>query len=304
MKHTLTAPGAACALTALLFASGSAGLFAQGNQGNRNKPKIPAVPSGWLTAFPEVVRTGTHPELTWAISFPSNVPEFVDVISPATLEITETVDVEVRVIGNGVTVHNTQTGEFIDWVDAEAYLSYGGGSYQRIFFGSNLNVKPNKKVWSRNSVPPGKKLRFGGRYRWRGSTGPFRHSEGGTDNVRTLINGDIPPTTDPMHTAPTLEEFIEPYLDGDGRVSIGPMDVIVFMELTHHDGQKDHQGYDLQDMVLLVTFKADKPKNNNGHGNNLDGVDMSNPGNAPFMQYDSDPNVDDEGGGGGAFPSN
>jgi hypothetical protein len=33
-------------------------------------------------------------------------------------------------------------------------------------------------------------------------------------------------------------------------------------------------------------------KNNNGHGNNIDGVDSSNPGNAPFV--DSDPTVDDE----------
>ena len=67
------------------------------------------------------------------------------------------------------------------------------------------------------------------------------------------------------------------------------MDVIVFMELTHTDAQSSNQGYDLQDMVLLVTFRA---KNNNGHGNNADGVDSSNPGNAPFT--DSDPTVDDE----------
>ncbi|NNM31315.1 MAG: hypothetical protein HKO57_17515 [Akkermansiaceae bacterium] len=33
-------------------------------------------------------------------------------------------------------------------------------------------------------------------------------------------------------------------------------------------------------------------KNNNGHGNNIDGVDSSNPGNAGFV--DSDPTVDDE----------
>jgi hypothetical protein len=46
------------------------------------------------------------------------------------------------------------------------------------------------------------------------------------------------------------------------------------------------------------------PKTNNGHGNNCDGVDSSNPGNAPFQDNDSDPNVDDECSGGGAYPSN
>ncbi len=44
------------------------------------------------------------------------------------------------------------------------------------------------------------------------------------------------------------------------------------------------------------------PKTNNGHGNNCDGVDSSNPGNAPFQDQDSDPNTDDECGGGGAYP--
>ncbi len=46
------------------------------------------------------------------------------------------------------------------------------------------------------------------------------------------------------------------------------------------------------------------PKTNNGHGNNCDGVDSSNPGNAPFQSEDTNPNVDDECGGGGAHPSN
>jgi hypothetical protein len=298
MKHTLTASRAACTLTALSLAVvPNSALYAG------NKPKIPAVPSGWLTAYPEIVLSGTHPDLTWAITYPSDVPVYVEVISPATLKTRETVDVEVRVIGNGVTAHDPTTGEFIDWVDAGAYVSYDGGSYEQIFHGDNLEVKPNKEVWTLPDVPPGKKIRFGGRYEWEGSTGPFRHSEGNTDNVRTLINGDIPPTSEPMHTSPALEEFMEPYLDGDGRVNIGPMDVIVFTELTHDDTQKTHHGYDLQDLVLLVTFKSDKPKNNNGHGNNLDSVDMSNPGNAPFMIYDTDPTVDDEGGGGGAEPS-
>lgn len=103
----------------------------------------------------------------------------------------------------------------------------------------------------------------------------------------------------PEYNAPSLESFLRPYLDAGGRVNIGPMDVIVFMELTHTD-QADG-GYDLQDMVLLVTFKA-VAKNNNGHGNNIDGVDSSNPGNAPFIHLDTDPNVDDEGHGGGAAP--
>jgi hypothetical protein len=92
------------------------------------------------------------------------------------------------------------------------------------------------------------------------------------------------------------------------------------MELTHTD--RNHGGFDLQDLAILVTFYDEVSHNgvtsdcedssdvttggttggttsgtgNNGHGNNVDGVDSSNPGNSPFT--DSDPNVDDEGGRG------
>ncbi len=51
---------------------------------------------------------------------------------------------------------------------------------------------------------------------------------------------------------------------------------------------------------------ADPGKNNNGHGNNEDGVDSSNPGQGkggPNGGVDPSGDVDDEAGGGGASPS-
>jgi hypothetical protein len=44
---------------------------------------------------------------------------------------------------------------------------------------------------------------------------------------------------------------------------------------------------------VVVSPELPKVKNNNGHGNNLDGVDSSNPGKSKQGQ-DSDPHVDDE----------
>ena len=193
---------------------------------------------------------------------------------------------EVRVLGAGVTAGSGNKYEF---VPTEAQVSFNGSSYNQVFYGTNKNVKPNKIVYSKQMME-GDTLRFGGRYKYNNQWGPYFNSQSGTQNVRTLVNGDTPPTTNPMHTAPTLESFIKPYLDSDGRVKIGPMDVIVFMELTHTDSQITDPGYDLQDMVLLVTFGC--RNGNNGHGNNVDGVDSSNPGDAPFE--DSDPTVDDE----------
>ncbi|WP_226895666.1 hypothetical protein [Luteolibacter marinus] len=222
--------------------------------------------------------------MTWNITYPSSVKDVVEV-DDNSITPKEPLCATIRVLGAGVTVGS---GKSYSFVPTEAKVSYNGGSYEQVFYGTNDDVKPNKVVFYKD-MTQGETLRFGGRYYYNGSWGPYFTSQSGTDNVRTLVNGDIPPTTNPMHTAPTLESFIKPYLDAEGRVKIGPMDVIVFMELTHYDSQKSDQGYDLQDMVLLVTFGC---KNNNGHGNNADGVDSSNPGNAP--KEDSDPTVDDE----------
>jgi hypothetical protein len=56
-----------------------------------------------------------------------------------------------------------------------------------------------------------------------------------------------------LYQQPTVEDFIKPYLDSNGKIKIGPMDVIYLMELTHTN--KYDAGFDLQDLCLLVTFR-------------------------------------------------
>ncbi len=252
---------------------------------------FPILPSGWLTASPQVVQAGTRPTLTWGINYPSIVEDYVTIIPPATLEADEEVDCEIRILGAGVTATSYGSSDYT-FVPTEALMSVGGGSYQRIFYGTNLEVNPNQVV-STFTLGKNQKLKFGGRYYYNRSWGPLFNSDSGTDNVRSLVNRDTPPSNVPDYNAPSLESFIKPYLSQDGKTAIGPMDVILFMELTHYDSQQSDPGYDLQDLVILVTFKS-KAKNNNGHGNNLDGIDSSNPGSAPFIDLDSDPTVDDE----------
>ncbi len=300
--HQLTA---ASAVLAALCGLATVPAHAQGNgngNGHAYGKTLPAMPSGWLSAYPTIVQTGTHPTITWGINYPSIVKDYIEVIDPATCKAKEDLDVEIRVLGNGVTVSTSGSNSF-NWVPAEAQVSDNGGAYTQIFYGTNLNVNPNTVVWNKTKLRKNQTLRFGGRYRYNNQWGPAYTSSNSSTNVRTLVHGDTPPTITPMYSAPSLEDFIRPYLDLQGKVKIGPMDVIVFMELTHTANQQSDPGYDLQDMVLLVTFKA-KAKTNNGHGNNIDGIDSSNPGNAPFINLDTDPNVDDEGHGGGAAPSN
>jgi hypothetical protein len=260
------------------------------------------MPSGWLTAYPTVVQTGTKPTLTWGINYPSIVEDYITITPPGTVTADEDVDCEIRVLGAGVTVSSSNSNSY-SFVPTEATMRYDNNSYTRIFYGTNHDVNPNQVV-SSFVLKKNKDLNFGGRYYYSG-WGPNFTSQSGTQNVRTLVNGMTPPSNVPSYGAPSLESFLQPYLGQDGKVKIGPMDVIVFMELTHYDSQTSNPGYDLQDMVLLVTFKSRaSTQTNNGHGNNIDGIDSSNPGNAPFINLDTDPNVDDEGSGGGAAPSN
>jgi hypothetical protein len=212
----------------------------------------PSIPVGSLTAFPLIVQPGVRPKLTWNISYPSIVQDVVTV-TQNTVTPKQTLFVDVRVLGAGVTVSSSSSN--LQFVPTEAQVSYNGGSYGRVFYGTNNQVNPNTIVYTRQ-VEQGKPLRFGGRYYYNSKWGPYFNSQSGTLNVRTLVNGETPPTTYPLHNAPTLESFLRPYLDSQGKVKIGPMDVIVFMELTHTDSQRSDPGYDLQDMVLLATFRS------------------------------------------------
>jgi len=212
----------------------------------------PSIPVGSLTAFPLIVQPGTKPKLTWSITYPSIVQDYTDIEGGNTVNPTENLYVDIRILGAGVTV---ASGNSYSFVPTRAEFSYNGGNYNEIFYGTNTQVQPNKIVKTQ-LVEKNKRLRFGGKYKYNNAWGPYFNSQSGTQNVRTLVNGDTPPSNVPQYNAPSLESFLKPYLDSSGRVKIGPMDVIVFMELTHTDSQKSDPGYDLQDMVLLCTFRT------------------------------------------------
>lgn len=253
--------------------------FGQGNSANApgQQKKSPIIPVGWIDAFPTVVQAGERTTLTWGINYPSAVYEIAEVDGNATIVPKEDVSVEVRVLGTGVTVH-WQNGNW-QWVPAEATLSFNGGSFQRVFYGTNPSVDPSNVVWQKSDVKSGQRIRFGGRYFWNNQWGPTFTSDNGTQNVRILTDGQLPPSYSGIQPdIPSVEDFIKPYLDGNGYIRIGPLDMIVLMELTHTDAQQNHEGYDMQDMVLLVTVKP-KPKNNNRSGLG----DGTNPGQGNQM---------------------
>ena len=278
----------------------------------------PSEPSGVMSASPSVVQTGTKPTLTWNILYPAKIgfppptggggggggnggssgsgggnngaQAMVWVDPPGTLVPSTTVYATVQVVGTGVTSCNAAQ-DAVPRV-ADARVSFNGGAYQQLFYGLPQDVVPSKNVYVKK-MTAGQKLDFAGRYLINGAWSPLYTTYSSNFQVVTLANGQTPPTTFPLHQSSKLAGYMRPYLDSTGKVKIGPLSVLVMMEL----GQNNRSSpcFDCQDMVLLVTFGTKHP--NNGHGNNLDGVDSSNPGNGrggPNGMVDPSGGVDDE----------
>lgn len=274
---------------------------------SRAQDLTPIIPMGSLSAFPTIVQAGTHPTLTWDITLPERVSDVVTIQGAGTIVPNRDLIMDVRVIGAPVKIVSTDAeGNVTDWqwAPTEARCSYNGGSYNQIFYNVHTNVNPNY-IAALGDVAAGSTINFGGRFVTEsGSWSPLQTSTNSIHNVVALQNGDTPPTATPLLENPNLQGFLLPYLDEEGKVTLGARDVLVLIELT--DTNASDAGFDLQDLALLLTFydqatnegagseTTTEPgvKSNNGHGNNADGVDSSNPGNAPFT--DTDPDFDDE----------
>ena len=298
MRTNLTAARAASklAISALIsiapLAHAGNGEGNNGN-GNGNQPQEPLLPVGSLDAFPTMVQTGTHPTLTWEIQYPESVEDII-VIDPedGSLSPIEDMCIEVRVLGASYQLGTDRKGRPIwGYVEAQARMSTSS-PFIRFFYDTQDRVKPSY-TYGKGTVMAGERIDFRARcfdgQNWK----PWRSTESSTANVVALINGDQPPSTVPAFQQGDIEEFLRPYLDAGGYISIGPKDVIYLIELGQTNTQAS--GFDLQDIVLLATF--DYCKNNNGHGNNVDGVDVSNPGQGgggPNGEDDPSGPVDDE----------
>jgi len=271
----------------------SIALAAPGN-GNGNSggaSTIPSVPVGTMSAYPTVVQTGTKPTLTWEILYPSKVSDVAQINPPGTITITQNnTYVSVQPIGTGITACDSTQGTTPLATDAR--YSLNGAAYKQLFYGVQSDVNSAYSLYIKK-LGTNDKLNFSGRYVKNGVWSPLYTTISSNFQVIALVNGDTPPTSFSLYQSSNLASFLRPYLDASGKIKIGPLSVIVMMEL----GQTNHSMpcFDYQDMVLLVTFNTKHP--NNGHGNNLDGVDSSNPGNGhggPNGMVDPSGGVDDE----------
>ncbi|NQW99735.1 hypothetical protein HQ447_03685 [bacterium] len=211
----------------------------------------PTIPVGDLTAFPTVVQTGTKPTLTWSINYPSIVENFVTVSPTGSVTPKENMICDIRVLGAGVTSQNSNGT--ITYYRTSGQIRYNGSnSWATIFDGKNTDtIVQQQGIIKTYNVTRNLVINFAGQY-YNGGWKTLYTSLSGT-NVRALVSGQTCPGNIPDYNAPSLESFLKPYLDSTKKVRIGPMDVIIIMELTHTD--QSNVGYDLQDLVLLATFR-------------------------------------------------
>lgn len=251
---------------------------------------IPSNPIGAISATPTIVQAGARPALSWAIRYPSKVSDILLVNPPGTLVPNQDVYVTVQIVGTGLTSCDP-SAESLEF-HTEARISLNGGAYVQLFYGTQFDVDSAKPLFIKR-VLANQTIDFGGRYVLNGAWSPFYTTRSANFQVVALTDGDIPPTLHGLDKSSTSRSYLKPYLDASGKVRIGPMSVLVMMELN----QTNHNMtcFDLQDQVLLVSFSTKHP--NNGHGNNLDGVDCSNPGaghGGPNGTIDPSGGIDDE----------
>ncbi len=250
---------------------------------------IPAVPSAAFSASPSVVQTGTYPTLSWSILYPSKVSDVATITPPGSITLTTPMFVSVRPVGVGVT--GSDSGVDKDAIPAEARISVNGSAYDQLFYGTDTDVEPSYSLYIKK-LQPGTTIDFGGRYVENGAWTPFYTTRSGNHQVIALVDGDSVPTSFDLAKSGKIAKYLNPYIDGNGKVNIGPLSVLVLMELAESNRNTE---FDYQDFALLVSFASRHP--NNGHGNNLDGVDSSNPGRGsggPNGEVDPSGGVDDE----------
>ncbi len=247
--------------------------------------ETPIIPVGTLSAYPTIVQTGTHPTITWDITIPETFDKVVDIVGNGQLTPNRDLVMDVRVVGVGVETVNPDGS--VEELPVEVRVDYSGAGTVPIFIGTNDSVKPNKVLYS-GPVEENSTIDFSSRW-WDETWGPLQDTSTGTPNAVSLRNGDTPPTGTSMLSNPAIEQYILPYLDETGKINLGEREVLVLFELTETDPTSND--WDLVDCVILVTFYDER--NNNGHGNNTDGVDSSNPGQSK-EGLDDDETVDDE----------
>ena len=200
------------------------------------------VPTGELNVNLTMVRQGVAPALNWKIHFPTKVTDVVDI--PPTDEIIPKTKLRVKMSMVGVGL----TDQYGTQYPAKNHIKFGSSGWQHLFTGRGRDVRPSEVLVDR-IVQPGEALRFAARVDVSGY--PYYYNQNA--NITVLKNGDTAPNVAAGYDHQTpVASYLRPYVK-NGKIAIGPMDVLYVSELTHSD--PNQSGYDMQDSIVLIQFE-------------------------------------------------
>lgn len=202
--------------------------------------------TGSLSVDKNIVRQEGIPTLEWNISRPAT--KITDIITIGgkgeedndAIIAKKKLRVQVFVVGVGITDGRNE-------YKSTSSLNFSSVGWKHIFEGVGSRVNTSK-VYIDRIIEKDEKIEFKARYYWR-SWQPYYYNHG--DNVKALVNGDTPPSKTGGYEQSSLNDYLKPYVK-DGKLNIGPYDVIYAAELTHSDPSKS--GFDMQDTIILLRF--------------------------------------------------
>lgn len=151
-------------------------------------------------------------------------------------------DVKIKVLGSEITY-----GAGGPSIPVRVSVSTNGGkAWNDLFNGRAIeagDLQTLANLPSNTSI----RLRFNGRYSWLFNKTFTSNARDGHTVI--LRNGDTPPDYAPFANQQSLATFLRPYISAQGKVTIGPKDLLILEEL----GTLDRNA-DFQDAVVLVTF--------------------------------------------------
>jgi len=202
----------------------------------------PFEPVGTLAVNPMSVHEGVKPNLDWSIEYPETVLDLVDIDDDDSITTKKDLRIDVRVVGAA-------------WSDGRHY--YLVNSYLRIFgywihlfYGDLWDIDPSEILYSR-VLDPNTRVDFAGRGHEGGSRwSSWMMTTYETPNVQALVNGDSIPDYAPAYNQGNIASFLTQYVDDTGTIILGPYDVIYLFDFNDYWSS----GFDLQDLVIVVTF--------------------------------------------------
>lgn len=209
------------------------------------------IPTGTISVSKAVLMEGEKPELSWSIEYPSTELPF----EPETGEVTSKVQVDISVIGIGIT---DGTNEYPSTTEMKFSSD---SSWTTIFNGSGSDVVTSDILVSK-TLEEGTTIQFRSKVndivtkskKGKTSTTSYPYYYNNSSNVTILVDGSDVPGIEAGHSdQASVADFLAPYISSEtGKITLGPKDVIYAAELTHSDSSSS--GFDMQDTLILVRF--------------------------------------------------